>query len=421
MKVRLNSIGRFSRSRSGNFAVAFALISSMVLGLVAGVLDLYTFTTQKSVIQESVDAAALAAVSEAALKGWDEKIATSVAEAAARANYLTHHGSQDYYEVKTTIDSGNRRVTVEIIQDHYPFFYASMFSSPQITASATATAAGSTNVCVIGLDESSSGTVLLTQSALMTAGTCAVYSNSTATDGVASSSRAILMANLACSAGGYAGALTNFKTVPITDCPKIADPLANRAPPTFSTSCNYVDYWVKPGSEVTLMPGVYCGGIDVGGNASVKLRPGIYIIKDGPVDIYAGASFVGESVGFYFTGKNSIFSAYGKSIINLKAPASGPMAGLLMYQDRASAEANFVIKSQQARNLLGTIYLPNGNLIVDANNKIAEESAYTAIVVRRLQLGAQTDLVLNTDYSSTTVPVPGGLGPNGGADVRLVY
>lgn len=82
-----------------------------------------------------------------------------------------------------------------------------------------------------------------------------------------------------------------------------------------------------------------------------------------------------------------------------------------MYQDRKNSEANFVIKSQKARNLLGTIYLPNGNLIIDTNNKIAEDSAYTAIVARRLILRNKPDLVLNTDYSSTTVPVPQGVGP----------
>ena len=65
------------------------------------------------------------------------------------------------------------------------------------------------------------------------------------------------------------------------------------------------------------------------------------------------------------------------------------------------------------------MYLPNGILIIKADNDIADQSAYTAIVVRRLRLLSGPNLVLNTDYDETTVPVPQGLGPAGGP-TRLV-
>lgn len=419
MNVRRNLIGSFAGSRNGNFVVTFALISSMLLTLVGGAIDFVSYSTQKKNIQATVDAAALAAVSEANLKGWNEKVAIAVAEHVAESNYRDKLGADIAFTVETTVDPTNRQVHVKLIQDHYPYFYKAFFPSPQITTSATATAAGSTNVCVIGLELKDSGTISLTQQAVMTAGSCAVYSNSTSRTGLGSTQNAIMNTGLACSAGGYSGSSSNYATPPITDCPSITDPLENRSPPTYTNSCDYNDFWVKSGSTVTISPGVYCGGIDVGGNSVVTVGPGIYIIKDGPIDIYAGASFVGEGVGLYFTGSNAYFSAYGKSIINLKAPSSGSMAGLLMFQDRKSSETDFVIKSKSARNLLGTIYLPNGNFIVDANNKIAEDSAYTAIVARRVQLGSFTDLVLNTDYNGTTVPVPTGLGPSRGSAVRL--
>ena len=91
-----------------------------------------------------------------------------------------------------------------------------------------------------------------------------------------------------------------------------------------------------------------------------------------------------------------------------------------MFQERAAAEADFVITSNGARKLIGTIYLPNGNLIINANSKVADESAYTAIVVRRLQLSKGPNLVLNTDYDRTLVPVPEGVGPQA-STVNLVH
>ena len=68
--------------------------------------------------------------------------------------------------------------------------------------------------------------------------------------------------------------------------------------------------------------------------------------------------------------------------------------------------------------LLGTIYLPQGRFTVDAEQSVAEESAYTALVVKRLELSAGPRLVLNTDYDETDVPVPVGVGPTGAT--RLV-
>jgi hypothetical protein len=55
---------------------------------------------------------------------------------------------------------------------------------------------------------------------------------------------------------------------------------------------------------------------------------------------------------------------------------------------------------------------------VDASNPVADQSAYTAIIVRRLDLKAAPNLVLNASYHQTDVPVPQGLVP--GNNVRLI-
>ena len=58
---------------------------------------------------------------------------------------------------------------------------------------------------------------------------------------------------------------------------------------------------------------------------------------------------------------------------------------------------------------MGTIYLPLGILFVDANAPVADNSAYTALVARSLQLSEGPKLVLNSDHKSTSIPVPEGL------------
>ena len=98
------------------------------------------------------------------------------------------------------------------------------------------------------------------------------------------------------------------------------------------------------------------------------------------------------------------------STIDLTAPKDGLLAGILFFEDRKALPLRIHrIGSNNARNLVGTIYLPLGILFVDANAPVADNSAYTALVVRSLQLSKGPNLVLNSDYKSTSIPVPDGL------------
>ena len=159
--------------------------------------------------------------------------------------------------------------------------------------------------------------------------------------------------------------------------------------------------------DTTLNPGTYCGGLTITGDAAVELRPGVYVVKDGPLNVEDEAELTGDYVGFFLTGKDSIFSFAPDTEIELGAPKDGPMAGLLFMEDSSvSGVRVHEIKSNDARQLLGTIYLPKSILLVDANAPVADQSAYTAIVVMRLWLQEGPTLVLNSDYSATDVPVP---------------
>src|SRR4051812_17893770 len=79
------------------------------------------------------------------------------------------------------------------------------------------------------------------------------------------------------------------------------------------------------------------------------------------------------------------------------------------------------IVSDNARDLLGTIYLPAGRIIIDANKPVADLSSYTVIVARQVELFDGPNLYLNTNYAGSDVPVPSGVGPISGASgVALV-
>ena len=162
--------------------------------------------------------------------------------------------------------------------------------------------------------------------------------------------------------------------------------------------------------DKTLNPGVYCGGLTILGKSKVKLNPGVYIIHNGLLKVSGTASMSGKNVGFYLSGTLTLMFFDSGSTIDLTAPADGPLAGILFFEDRNALPLRIHhIGSNNARNLVGTIYLPLGILFIDANAPVADNSAYTALVVRSLQLSKGPKLVLHSDYKSTNIPVPDGL------------
>ena len=76
------------------------------------------------------------------------------------------------------------------------------------------------------------------------------------------------------------------------------------------------------------------------------------------------------------------------------------------------------IISDNARTILGTIYLPAGRVVIDAKKPVGDQSAYTVIVARMINLYDGPNLMLNAQYGATDVPVPKGVGPSS-ADTQL--
>ena len=177
-------------------------------------------------------------------------------------------------------------------------------------------------------------------------------------------------------------------------------------------------------------PGHYCGGLKVEKNAQVTAEPGLYVISGDKLEVKDEASFRGEGVGFYFADKDATFDFKDEASIQLSAAEDGPLAGLLFFESRsAKAGRDFKISSDAVTALIGTIYLPRGNLKASATEPgeipipgapleiIGEASTYTIIVANKIELDG-VNLVINADYTASSIPVPFGLGPTS-AQVQL--
>jgi hypothetical protein len=67
--------------------------------------------------------------------------------------------------------------------------------------------------------------------------------------------------------------------------------------------------------------------------------------------------------------------------------------------------------------MLGTIYIPEARLVIEGKDKVAEESDWTVIIAKQVNLKGSPSLVVNANYATSNVPVPIGVGPNKGAQL----
>lgn len=409
------NIGAHSKSladcQQGSIAVIAALVITVLFIGAGFAVDYGAALSKRSTLQAVADSAAVAAAREMSLAN---ATATQIEAAPRQMVSMKLDSNTTGLAVNVLVNEAEASVKVDVQQAVSSYFIGAFAGAARtVGSSATAQIAGTGKVCMVGLNPTSNRTVHLKRNAQLTASDCGVYSNSTSTSSIKIENDGQMTASVICSAGGVSGLSSSFTPHATTDCPALPDPLLDRAPPAVGL-CDHTDY-SPTGETATATPGVYCGGIFVSANTELTFEPGIYVIKDGPLEVQATAQLLGTNVGFYLVGAATEIRFGGNTTISLSAPVDGEMAGLLFYEDRNNpTDHTHRITSNNARMLLGTLYLPVNPLTIDANAPVADQSAYTALVVKSLTLDAGPNLVLNSDYGATEIPIPGALSGVGG-------
>jgi Flp pilus assembly protein TadG len=396
-------------------------IMAVAVFVIGGIVDYMSLSNQKQELQGVADRAAVASAQELIVaKGSDARV-NSVATSFVDANY-TANAHQTTAEI---IEKG-KAVHVTIIAAPQTYFPGPIARGvKQLQVEATAEISGGGYVCMIGLDPNAPSTLNMSDKARVTAENCAIYSNSKSKASLTLHNLSRVKADMMCVAGGVQGPTSAVTpNAPITDCPPLLDPLRDRPEPKVGLlKCDHLltVLITALNGKVKLKPGVYCAGINILGG-DVTLEPGTYILNNGPLTVSGGGKLQGENVGFYLTGLLGLSSIQfdPSSTISLTAPKTGDMAGMLFFEDRrVLIKSGHRIASNNARNLVGTIYLPNNTLTIDSKNPIADQSDYTVIIAKKFEMKDGPELVLNTDYENSPIPVPDGVGNKSRPMVRL--
>jgi Flp pilus assembly protein TadG len=392
------------RDTRGTTALTFAIAVPALLAVVGAGIDSLQLVRLKSKMQVIADNAAMAAAKEFSLPNSTPRTIEAAVKSYVDAETIA--GSKVSSAVSS--DKSKAEVAVQLSLAWKPAF-SSFLGVSQMDISSQATAkllSKSATVCVLSLRQTSTKGVYLTGQSSIMARSCGVFSNSDHASAMQLEGSSSIYAKVTCAAGGVnrSGGSTISPTE-YTDCPVVPDPLAGRKAPDF-VGCDYTKMALTSGVH-TLTPGVYCKGLSISGTAKVSFEPGVYIIDGGKLSFADQSSATGTDVGFYLAGSNGVLLCTDDATLRLSGRESGEMAGLLFFKDQAGGGSHR-INCSNAKELVGTIYLPSSVLEIDPNASVAADSAFTAIIVYELRMGNNPTLVLNSDYGSVDVPLPEG-------------
>jgi Flp pilus assembly protein TadG len=386
----------------GGTAVIFALGAPALALLACGAIDLAGVNSDRTSMQDAADATALAMAKQLG-------IATAAGITARSQDYavgqLAQVATRDGVTVTTTIAANNSSVTVAI-DGKRPSFFGNLLPPGgwKMHAQATASTLGELPLCVLSSGTGGTDNLLVQNNSLLTADKCLVQSDQNiATDGGAN-----LTAGLAQATGTASGPIT---PAPQAGAPPIADPFASLnipAPSPLGCLLGVLDL-----TQVLLivLPGTHCGNITVGQGQTMQLLPGTHYFKGGTLTIKDNAVLKGSNVVLIFD-KDASFNFTNTSSIDLTGAQNGSYAGFVIATTRDNTNT-FTVSSDSARKLEGAIYIPDATLqVTGTGNKVADQSAWTVVVAKALQLQGSPNLVINANYAASNVPVPAGAGNN---------
>jgi hypothetical protein len=262
-------------------------------------------------------------------------------------------------------------------------------------------------ICVLALEQNP-GTVLSVEgSSTLAARDCLVHANR---DLLAKDDSRITAGQVQ-AVGAASGLITPEAHV---GSRAVQDPFAERDLPILNCASPAV---LHVTTDRILPQGMHCGPVIVDGDVQLTLEPGIHYFQRGGLIAQKASRVVGDNVVLVF-GTTSQFNFAEQATVELTGARSGPGAGIVVAATRDNSRP-FTISSPNVRRMEGVIYMPNSQLVVTGGKDTFGGSDWTVSITRELTVRNGAKLTINSDYRSSTVPVPENV-RSPPASVRLV-
>jgi hypothetical protein len=395
------------RGRSRGQVIVLVCVSLVaMMGMIGVVTDFSFMQHQKNMMQTAADSAAMAGSEELV---YGDMVAAGKADAAKNG----YTDGQNSVTVSINIppstgpNSSNSGYVEAIVSKPEPTYFMRVLGVGTLTVSARAVAyEGNGPNCIYVIDPAASG-ALAVNGNVSVQSSCGLLVDSSSSTGLTAVGNDTISATTIGIVGNYSsnGNVTISPT-PKTGVIPASDPLAYVQAPTVG-SCAHTNFSLNgnngsSGSPYQLYPGTYCGGITVHGNSVLHYNPGTYVMAGGGIDIHGNSTMSGTGVTFYLTtgtGSYTGVTLNGNSQANFSAPTSGPLAGILFFQDRSipTSGAGSTITGNSSSTFDGAVYFPTTTVSFNGNSS---SSGYSIVVADKLTLSGNSSL--GNNYTSLT-------------------
>jgi Flp pilus assembly protein TadG len=425
----------FLKESRGNATLLTTLAAIPMIACAGMAIDYMRGVRSASDLQQVADAAALAAASARNVTGTTSQ---QLAQRAAIAtNYITASvakvsdieliGTPTVTPGPSTIDiTVNAKVKGSLINvlnalphdadtgDGSGGSQAGETSSRDINLSVHSKVAFSKDsyLCLLAMNATQSEAIYFQGNSEFMA-TCAVQANSNATVAMKTWGSAEAYATSFCARGGWAG--SGFEPTPKGGCSYKADPYEAMTLPTAGACANNATGTQVKNATVNLTAGTYCGGLHVKTPGVANLAPGLYIIKNGTLDVDSQSTLNAPSgVVFYLTGTSTYIDIKSGATVTIKAPTTAtaiastiPYKGMAIMQDRlTSVGGTNSVYSKGGVNIEGAFYTPKQKMVVWANGEMNSTSSYFPMIVDTLNMNGTSTLYVNLDYDAAGFAEP---------------
>lgn len=386
----------FLRDQGGNVAMIFGLSLVPIAGAAGVALDYSRASNERTTLQTAADAAAIAAM---------RSIAADTASRVDRGTQVFNANRPGPLAVDLKVEATAKQAVVTA-SAVVPTTLSGVLGLTGMTVGVRSVAQKTFNgppPCVFALAKSGTG-IEISGSASFLGKNCTLQANSSSAGAIDIGGSSSVKADGYCAVGTVTSksALT---PEPEDSCDEMDDPYAGLPWPA-DTACDpNAKTSVGPNKTATLHPGVYCGGLDLKGD--VTLKPGLYVIRNGSLSLNSTGTVTGDGVTFYLMGSGATFDLNGGASLSLSAMQTGPYAGLLIVQDRAAAAgATSKINGNSTTTLKGAIYAPTQNVKMNGNGTFGQASPFMPLIANTVTITGSNTTVVDATTTSLVAPLP---------------
>lgn len=406
----------FWRNEKGGVTILSALIMPAIIGIGALAIDIGLLRYNRMRLQMAADAGAIAAVralpdttkaAEAAVALANLNVPASAGQVtlARDVEFVVYDASTKTYRATDPNTPANAvRVTAarDVAHKNQVLGLFSRFAgsagpfslSGHSIAIMASSASSASSVCLYALDPTSSDTLTIAGSTTVTL-SCAARAKSSSLTAISSNGNAAQMTTTSICQTNAPSYNSRGYSPAVNQCGSTTtDPLAAIVEPTPS-NC-------KIGGSLsgTIAPGCYTGSTTFKDN--ISLAAGTYYFQSASIRINGNASISGSGVTL-FLDANSSLDITGTPSINLTAPSSGALTGIVLFQSRSATGASLSISGNSTVSLDGVLYAPATSVTFTGNGTTTNPARYGSVIASQVHFTGNSAFAFGSTLPSKSV------------------